>query len=58
VYRVFRQLENGEFVHVASRAELEQAFRLVEELKALWPGEYAVRDAEGNDLDRTESPTN
>ena len=54
MYRVFRQLENGEFVQVASRAELEQAFRLVEELKALWPGEYAVRDSDGNDLHRTD----
>jgi len=54
MYRVFRQLENGEFEHVASRAELEQALQLVEELKAYWPGEYRVRDSEGNDLDRVE----
>ena len=54
MYRVFRQLENGEFVHVGSRDELEQAFQLVEELKVFWPGEYAVRDSEGNDLDRAE----
>jgi hypothetical protein len=54
VYRVFRQLENGEFLDVASREELEQAFHLVEELNALWPAEYVVRDSEGNDLDRTD----
>ena len=43
----FRHPENGEFVHVASREDSEQAFQLVEEFKALWPGEYEVRDSEG-----------
>lgn len=51
VFRVFRQLENGEFVHVASRDELEQAVQLVEALNAHWPGEYVVRDSEGNDVE-------
>jgi hypothetical protein len=55
VYSVFRQLWNGELLHVASRDELEQAVQLVEKLKALWPGEgeYVVRDSEGNDVDFT-----
>jgi hypothetical protein len=43
MYRVFRQLENGELVHVASRGEREKAAQLVESLKVLWPGEYEVR---------------
>lgn len=48
------QLENGEFIHVASREDSEQAFQLVEEFKALWPGECEVRDSEGNTINRTE----
>jgi hypothetical protein len=54
VYTVFKRTENGEFVHVASRNELEQAVQLVEALNADWPGEYVVRDSEGNDVDLTE----
>jgi hypothetical protein len=54
VYSVFKQLGNGEFEHVASRDELEQAVQLVEALNAHWPGEYVVRDPEGNDVDLTE----
>jgi hypothetical protein len=54
VYTVFKQLENGEFVHVAIRDELEQAVQLVEALNAHWPGEYVVRDSEGNDMDLPE----
>ncbi len=51
MYRVFKRLENGELEHVAFRDELEQAVQLVETLSAQWPGEYAVRDSEGNDVD-------
>jgi LPS sulfotransferase NodH len=54
VYSVFKQLGNGEFVHVASRDELEQAVQLVEALSTHWPGEYVVRDSKGNDVDLTE----
>jgi len=54
VYSVFRQLGNGEFLHVASRDELEQAVQLVEAFNAHWPGEYVVRDSEGNDVGLTE----
>jgi len=55
VYSVVRKIENDEFLHVASRDELEQALQLIEKLKALWPGEgeYVVRDSEGNDVDVT-----
>jgi hypothetical protein len=54
MYSVLKQLENGEFLHVAFRDELEQAVQLVEALNADWPGEYAVRDSEGNDIDLSE----
>ena len=51
MYSVFVQLGDGEFLHVASRDELEQAVQLVEALKASWPHEYVVRDSEGNKVD-------
>ena len=54
MYTVFKQLENGELEHVAERNELEQAVQLVEALNAHWPGEYVVRDSEGNDVDLSE----
>jgi predicted transcriptional regulator len=43
VYRVFRKLEHGESVHVASRDELEGAVNLVQHLKSLWPGQYLIK---------------
>ena len=49
MFRVLKELENGEFLHVAIRDEFEQAVQLAEELNALWPGEYLVRDSEGNE---------
>jgi hypothetical protein len=45
---VFKQLGNGEFHHVACREKLEQAVQLVEQLNFEWPGDYVVRDPEGN----------
>jgi hypothetical protein len=54
VYSVFVQLADGEFQHVASRDDLEQAVQLVEALKAARPQEYVVRDSEGNEVDLTE----
>jgi hypothetical protein len=47
VYSVFVQLGDGEFLHVVSRDDLEQAVQLVEALKASWPREYVVRVSEG-----------
>jgi hypothetical protein len=44
VYSVFKQLQNGDFVHVGSRGNLEQAMQLVQALKAHWPGVYEVRE--------------
>jgi CBS domain-containing protein len=47
VYRVFRRLENGESLHVASHDELERAVKLVGELKSLWPGQYLIKLSSG-----------
>ena len=44
MYSVFKQLQNGDFVHVGSRGNLEQAMQLVQALKAHWPGVYEVRE--------------
>jgi hypothetical protein len=53
VYRVYRQLGNGEFLHVASPDELGEVVQLVKAFNAHWPGgDYVVRDLEGNDVDR------
>ena len=61
MYTVFKQLQNGEFVHVASRDEYEQAVQLMEGLNSHWPGHYVVRDSQGNAIDLTKpsamSPT-
>jgi hypothetical protein len=45
MYTAFKQLENGEFVRVASRDELEEAVQLVESLNDYWPGGYEVRES-------------
>ena len=45
MYTAFKQLENGEFVPVASRDELEEAVQLVESLNDYWPGGYEVRES-------------
>jgi hypothetical protein len=45
MYTVLKRLENGEFVHVASRDDLQQALQLAQSLNAHWPGEYEVRDS-------------
>jgi hypothetical protein len=50
MYRVLKQLQTGEFLDVAFRAQLEQALQLVEALNTEWPGEYLVRDPQGNDV--------
>jgi hypothetical protein len=34
--------------------ELDQAVKLVRELNSTWPGIYAVRDSEGNDIELPE----
>ena len=54
MYSVFVQLGDGEFLHVASRDDLEQAKQVAEEFNANWPQKYVVRDSEGNDVDLPE----
>ena len=51
MYCVLVQLDDGEFVVVASRDELEAAVQVIEGLNAHWPREYVVRDSKGNDVD-------
>lgn len=55
MYTVFKQLQNGEFVHVAFRDEHDQAVQLVESLNSYWPGNYVVRDSQGNAMDLAKS---
>ena len=56
VYRVFRQLESGELIHVASRDQLDGAAEFVEALRAAFPAEYVVRDSDENDIELPERP--
>ena len=43
MFRVFRKIENDEFMQVATRSDLERAVLLARGLNALWPGEYVIR---------------
>jgi hypothetical protein len=45
MYKVLKQLENGEFVNVASRDDLYDAMQLAQSLNVHWPGEYEIRDS-------------
>jgi hypothetical protein len=54
VYTVLRKLENGEYLHVASRDNREEVLQLVVDLNTHWPAEYIVRDAQGRDINITE----
>ena len=51
MYSIFTKLEDGEFLFVASREELDQAEQVVREFNANWPNEYVIRDSQGNDVD-------
>jgi hypothetical protein len=51
VYSVLKRLGSGEFQHVASCDDLKRAEQLIDSLKGFWPGEYSVRDPEGNEVD-------
>jgi hypothetical protein len=54
MYKVFMRVGNGELIHIESYDTFEQAVKLMEGFNGTWPGEYVVRDAEGNDLSHTE----
>jgi hypothetical protein len=45
MFIVFKQLENGEFIRVASRDKVGEAVKLLQGLNIHWPGEYEVRDS-------------
>ncbi|HKN76451.1 MAG TPA: hypothetical protein VJW94_14825 [Candidatus Acidoferrum sp.] len=45
MFSVLKQLESGEFVHVASRDDLQEAVQLAHSLNIQWPGEYEVWDS-------------
>jgi len=53
MYKVFTRLGNRDFIEVETCEVLEQAVQLIKGLNCIWPGEYVVRDAEGNDLGHT-----
>jgi hypothetical protein len=45
MYRLCKQIGNGEFVCVALHDNFEEAVPQVQALKEHWPGEYEVRDS-------------
>jgi hypothetical protein len=42
-FYIFRRLETGELVCIACRETLNQAKRLLAELRALWPADYRIQ---------------
>jgi hypothetical protein len=50
MYKVLKQLGNGQFVDVTSFDNLEEAVELIQELNATWPGAYIVRDSAGRKI--------
>jgi len=52
MYTVFRKLETGDLMHIASRVSLEEACELIARIKSLWSegGEYVVQDAAGKQV--------
>lgn len=42
---VLKQLEDGMFVKVASRDDIEEALHPAQSLNEHWPGNYEVRDS-------------
>ena len=49
VFKVLRELENGELQEVATHGNLEKAEALVQALKEYWPGVYLIREIENDD---------
>jgi hypothetical protein len=51
-YKIFRKLETGELLLLASFDDLDQAKELVQSLNEHWPGDYSVQDSvSGADID-------
>jgi len=49
-FNVFRKLDDGQVLHVASRRDVEQAEHLVAELNNTFPGNYGYREANSERL--------
>jgi len=47
-FKIFRELENGEVLEVATHGVLEKAEALVQALKEHWPGIYVIREIEND----------
>ena len=45
-YTIFRKLETGELLRVATRDDLREAKQLAQSLHEYWPAEYPVLDAQ------------
>ena len=43
-YTIFRKLETGELLRVATRDDLREAEQLAQSLHEYWPAEYSVLD--------------
>ncbi|HEY2544743.1 MAG TPA: hypothetical protein VGI46_01630 [Candidatus Acidoferrum sp.] len=56
MYNVLKQLEDGVFVKVASRDDLQQALHLAQSLNEHWPGNYEVRDSHSGVVGHPTSP--
>ncbi len=48
IYNVFRKLETGELLPLASFEDLDRAKQLIASLEEHWPGDYFVRDSASN----------
>jgi hypothetical protein len=48
IYKVFRKLETGELLVLASFEDLDRAKQLIASLEEHWPGDYFVRDSLSN----------
>ena len=48
IYKVFRKLETGELLPLASFEDLDRAKQLIASLEEHWPGDYFVMDSIAN----------
>jgi len=49
-FNIYRRLEDGQVLLVASRREACEAENLVTELNQHWPGEYGIQQEDGTEL--------
>ncbi len=56
MFSIFTRIEGGDFIFVASFRQLGEALHLVQDLNAVWPREYEVRDSEGKSVELNEYP--